>query len=132
MTLEPEDPPLPGELRAFLFSCFDSIEQVELLMILRGSDRWRSTRDVSEELRVALPAARRALETLAARGLLEVTVAAETTYRYKPRSADLSRYADLLAQHYVSSRHTIYKLVTNNSRTGVKRFADAFKLREPE
>ena len=122
---------LPSELRAFLHSCLESIEQVELLIILRGSERWRTTREVSEDLHVPLAAARRDLDTLAARGLLEVSVLQETRYRYRPKTDDLARYADLLARYYVTSRHLIFKAVTE-SRPAVKRFADAFKLRDPE
>ena len=123
---------LPAELRAFLHSCIESIEQVELLMMLRGSDRWRTTRDVATDLRLPVPAARRDLETLAARGLLEVSVQSEITYRYRPKSDDLARYGDLLAQHYVTARHVILTFVATNSRSALKRFADAFKLRSPE
>jgi hypothetical protein len=122
---------LPSELRAFLYSCIESIEQVELLMILRGSDLWRSTRDVAEDLHVPLAAARRDLDILTARGLLEVSVAEETRYRYRPKTDDLARYGDLLARHYVTSRHLIFKAITE-ARPAVKRFADAFKLRDPE
>jgi hypothetical protein len=123
--------PLPSELRAFIHTCIESIEQVELLIIMRGSERWRSTREVSEELGVPLALARRDLDTLAARGLLEVTVGAETTYKYRPKTSDLARYGDLLARHYVSSRHLIFKAVSD-ARAGVRRFADAFKLRDNE
>jgi predicted ArsR family transcriptional regulator len=124
--------PLPPELLAFLHSCIESIEQIELLMMLRGSDRFRSAREVSADLRVAVGVARRDLETLAARGLLEVSVGSEITYRYRPKSDDLARRGDLLAQHYVTSRHSILTFVASHSRLAVKRFADAFKLREPE
>jgi predicted ArsR family transcriptional regulator len=123
---------LPAALRAFLHSCIESIEQVELLIMLRGSDRFRTAREIATDLRLPVAVARRDLETLKARGLLEVTVAPETTYRYKPKTHDLARYGDLLAQHYVTSRHVILTFVAASSRRAVKRFADAFKLRDPE
>jgi hypothetical protein len=123
---------LPSELRAFLHSCIESINQVELLMMMRGSERWRTARDVAADLHVAVPVARTDLETLAARGLLEVFVASEIEYRYRPKTEDLARYGDLLAQHYVTSRHLIFAFVSTRSRIAMKRFADAFKLREGE
>jgi hypothetical protein len=123
---------LPGELRAFLHSCIESIAQVELLMLLRGSNQPRTARDVATALRLAPAVARRDLETLAARGLFEVRVDAETKYRYRPRSEELGRYCDLLAQHYVTSRQGVLGFIATESRLSVKRFADAFKLREPE
>jgi DNA-binding FadR family transcriptional regulator len=130
----PNDPgaPLPSELRAFLHSCIESLEQVELLIVLRGSDRFRSARDAATEFHLTPAAARSNLETLAARGLLEVRVGEETSYRYRPRSEELARYCDLLAQHYVTSRQAIVGFVATESRLSIKRFADAFKLREPD
>ena len=123
---------LPSELRAFLHSCIESIEQVELLLIMRGSERLRTARDVASEINVSAGVARTYLETLAARGLLEVRVGEETAYRYRPKSEDLARYCDLLAQHYITSRHAVLGFVATQSRRSLKHFADAFKLRDPD
>ena len=123
---------LPPQLRAFLHSCIESIDQVELLMMLRGSDRFRTAREVASESGASPTAARRNLETLAARGLLEVRVGEETAYRYKPKSEELGRYCDLLAQHYITSRPAVLGFVATESRLSLKRFSDAFKLRDPE
>jgi predicted ArsR family transcriptional regulator len=123
---------LPPELRAFLHSCIESIEQVELLILLRGSEAARTAREVATALRVSAATARRDLETLAARGLLEVRVGEETSYRYRPKADDLARYCDLLAQYYVTSRQAVLGFVATESRLSIKRFADAFKLRGPE
>jgi hypothetical protein len=124
---------LPSELRAFLHSCIDSIEQVEILMIIRGSDRFRTAREVGPELGMPVAAARRDLETLAARGLLEVRVSEnEIGYRYGPKTPDLARYADLLAQHYITARPAVLGFVARESSQSIKRFADAFRLRDPE
>jgi hypothetical protein len=75
-------------------------------------------------------AARHDLETLAARGLLEVLVASETGYRYRPKSGELARYCDVLAEQYITSRQTVLGYVATQSRRSIKRFADAFKLRD--
>lgn len=123
---------LPPPLRAFLHTCIESIDQVELLMMLRGSDRFRSAREVASESGVSPAAARGNLETLSARGLLEVRVGDETTYRYRPKSEELGRYCDLLAQHYITSRPAVLGFVATESRLSIKRFADAFKLRDQE
>ena len=71
---------LPPELRAFLHSCIESIEQIELLMLMRGSEHFRTARDVANALREPIGTARGDLETLAARGLLDVFVGEETAY----------------------------------------------------
>jgi predicted ArsR family transcriptional regulator len=132
--MDPDDAAtLPPDLRAFLQACIESIEQVELLMMLRGSERLRTVREIAADLRITPAVARREVETLTARGLLEASVASETLYRYRPNSSELSRRGDLLAQYYVTSRLLIYKVVAASaSRRSVKRFADAFKLRDSE
>ena len=127
-----ESPELPPQLRAFLHSCIESIDQVELLMMLRGSDRFRTAREVATETGVSATTARHNLETLSARGLLEVRVGDETAYRYRPKSEELGRYCDLLAQHYITSRPAVLGFVAAERRLSIKRFADAFKLRDQE
>lgn len=97
--------------------------------MLRGSDRMRTAREAAAELGVEVGRARRDLETLAARGLFEVRVGDELEYRYRPKSGELSRYCDLLAQHYVRSRRAVLGYVATDSHLSIKRFADAFKLR---
>ena len=98
----------------------------------RRPDRFRTARDVASESGVSAIAARRNLETLSARGLLEVRVGEETSYRYRPKSEELGRYCDLLAQHYITSRPAVLGFVATESRLSIKRFAVAFKLRDPE
>jgi DNA-binding FadR family transcriptional regulator len=126
------DHELPTELRVFIHSCIESIEQVELLLLMRGSDRMRTARDIASALRVSVAAARRNLETLAARGLLEVRVGEEIAYRYRPKSDDLARFCDLLAQFYITARQAVLGFVAAESRLSIKRFSDAFRLRDPE
>ena len=77
MAHEDAHAPLPPELRAFIHSCIESIEQVETLMLLRGSERSRTVRDVSTMLRVPLPTARRDLDTLATTLAAELAKASE-------------------------------------------------------
>jgi hypothetical protein len=123
---------LPREVRAFLHSCIESIEQLEILMLLRGSQEGRTAREVAAVLRVPTARARHDLEILTARGLLDVRVAEETSYRYGPKTSDLGRYCDLLAEYYVTARQTVFGFIASESRLSIKRFADAFKLRDPE
>ena len=121
---------LPPVLRAFLHSCIESITEVELLLLMRGSDRLRTAREVSSELGVSISVARRTVETLAARGLLEVRIGQETAYRFRPKSKELTSYCDLLAQYYITSRQSVLGFVAAESRLAIKRFSDAFKLRD--
>jgi hypothetical protein len=123
---------LPPELRAFLYSCIDAVEQVEILVLLCQSDRACSAKAVASNLSVTDAVARHHLETLVARGLLQATIGAEVTYRYAPKSVELRRYGDQLVEQYTTSRTAILQTVATASRRSVKRFSDAFKLRDSE
>jgi hypothetical protein len=122
---------LPSDLRAFLYSCIDSVEQVEILVLLCRSKRAWTAAATAAHLSMTDAAARNHLETLAARGLLQIAVATEVSYTYAPRSAPLREYAERLADSYTSSRLAIVRFIAANPRR-MKRFSDAFKLREPE
>jgi hypothetical protein len=43
----------PSELRAFLHTCIDGIEHIDILLILRDSDRAWTTREVAAAIRVS-------------------------------------------------------------------------------
>jgi hypothetical protein len=129
---EPTEGSLPNDLRAFLFSCIDSVEQVEIVSLLcRSAPEVWTARAVARELRLSDAGARHHLETLVARGLLQTAVGAEVTYSYAPKSAELRRYADQLVDYYGSARTTVLRFIAASPRRA-KRFADAFKLRDSE
>ena len=127
--LPPED--LPPGLRAFLYSCIDGVEQVEILSCLARSGRAWTAWAAAGELGLSDVSARHHLETLAARGLLTITVDAEVSYAYAPKTADLKGYADDLVARYGRSRTAVLRFIAANPRR-IKRFSDAFKLRDQE
>lgn len=124
---------LPAQLRAFLHSCIESIEQIEVLMLLRGSSRPRTATDVATALGVPPIAMRHSLEALAARRVLQSRGSGDDrTYVYAPASDDLAQRCDLLADYYVTSRQAVLGYVATGSRLSAKHLADAFRLRKPE
>jgi DNA-binding IclR family transcriptional regulator len=122
---------LSPELRAFLYSCIDAIEQLEMLVLLRRSGQPWTTRAVAAELGLTDVQTRAYLETLTARGLLAAKAGNEVTYKFEPRSPELTRYATLLAEAFTSSRSAVLRFVATSSRR-TKSFSDAFKLRDTD
>ncbi len=118
---------LPPDLKAFVFTCIDALEQVELLARLHASTAPQPAGAVARDLGITATAARHHLETLAARGLLQIEVGDEVTYRFDPKSDELRRYAARLLEHYASSRMAVIRAIQGSR--GLKSFADAFKLR---
>jgi hypothetical protein len=122
---------LPADIRAFLYSCIDAVEQIDILMLLHRSGQAWTAAATAAQLGLADAVARHHLETLVARGLLQITVASDVSYAYAPRTTDLRGYADRLSELHASSRTAIIRFVASNPRR-LKRFADAFKLRDTD
>jgi predicted ArsR family transcriptional regulator len=125
--MEPSAPTLPPELRAFLYSCIDSVDQAELLLHLRHVGRALSVRELAGNLGLASLPVRQHLETLTARGLLRADVGEEVRYRYAPDSERLRGYGELLADHYAADRDAVRRSI---SARAARTFADAFKIRK--
>src|ERR1051326_1637048 len=105
------DSELPADLRAFLYSCIDSVDQVDLLIRLRAWKTSQTVRQLSVATGLPSPSIRRHLETLVVRGLLRAEVGAEVSYRYAPETPDLRRYADLLHDWYSERRDQIVRAI---------------------
>ena len=120
------------ELRAFIYSCIDSVEQVQVLDLLSSTDAAWTARRVAERASLSDAVARHHLESMAARGLVSITVAGELSYRYAPKSEALRRYGDLLVAQYRRAPMSVIRLIASNVAPSVKRIADAFRLRDRE
>jgi hypothetical protein len=122
---------VPAPLRAFLYSCIDSVEQAELIVRLHGYDGGLSAGVLARELGISDAAARHHLEILVARGLFQTAIGVEVLYRYAPRSPELADFARQLVEFWGHSRSVlIHSLV--QSRGPLSSFSKAFKLRKGE
>jgi hypothetical protein len=123
---------LPASLRAFLYSCIDSIEQLELLMLLKDSREGRTARELAQEVGIPDGRARAYLQALAARGLAHVAVSQENRYSFRPASEALAGYCNELSNHLRDRRSDVLRFVSTLPPPAVRSFANAFKLRESE
>lgn len=130
MTEERTDELPSPELRAFIYSCIDSVEQVQVLDLLSSSDAGWTSRRVAERASLGDAVARHHLESMVARGLVSITVAGETSYRYAPKTETLRRYGDQLVDQYRRAPMSVIRLIASNVAPSVKRIADAFRLRD--
>lgn len=123
---------LSVDLKAFVFACVDSVEQMEILVLLHGQRGPQSTHEVASRLGLTPGAARHHLETLTARGLLHIDVGTEARFSFAPRNERLRSYAVQLVAAYEQSRMDVLRAITQNAKGSLKSFADAFKLRGRE
>jgi hypothetical protein len=121
---------LPADLRAFLYACIDAVEQAEFVVRLKASGEGCTARTLGTELGVPAEFARKHLETLVARGLLQTEVGSDVRYRYAPRSTELRRFAELLVECWAESRTTIVQFIVTQARSPFRTFSDAFDIRK--
>lgn len=122
---------VPFELRQLIAQRLESMEQVEVLVLLARTEprRWSSA-EVAAELRWPQPIAVNSLEELACGKLLTRagTGAASVTYEYAPPADDRESIAALI--HLYETRPLVLgRLIYDRPPTVARSFADAFRIR---
>ncbi len=122
---------LPPRVQRFIAAHIDSIEKLEVLLLLRAhADRAWTPAAVSQELRIAETSAARRLMDLAARGLLAVEGGSPAAYRYGPEDAEDAVTVDELAESYGTRRVSVITFIFSRPLDTVRGFADAFRLKK--
>ena len=121
------------EIEQFINDRINSVEQLEVLLLLRASpEKEWSAGEVSQKLYIQPDSAARRLADLHAGGLLVVSEAAGSLYRYGPRTSDLESVADGLAEAYKIRPVSIINLIFSRPRDQIRAFADAFRIRKED
>ena len=118
---------LSDEVRAFIHTHIHSVEQLEVLLLLRR-DRTRgfSGTEVASELRIHPASAEARLQDFEAR---EFCARTGDRFFYAPKTAELERLVGLLATAYGDARVTVIQTIFSKPPDALRSFADAFKLR---
>jgi len=119
--------PITDEVRAFIHAHIHSVEQLEVLLLLRRERSRLFTGDeVARELRVHPASAGRWLEDLAARRL---AMRDRDRFQFSPEGPALDRDVNALAAAYADARVAVIQLIFSKPTDAVRSFADAFKLK---
>jgi len=119
---------LPGDVHRFLYHNIDSVEQLEVLLLLRrGLDRGWTAEEVARELYSHPSSILHRMTSLAGRGLLRELEPA--CYQYAPRSAELHETVTRLAELYRRRRVAVITLIASKPIENVRAFSDAFRFR---
>jgi hypothetical protein len=129
-----DDSGFSNELLAFIREHIHSIEQLEvLLMIRRRADVEWTPASVSEEMRTGVPSASTRMKDLESRGLLQSTKnGTQSSYRYAPRTPELESAVAELDRAYAERRYTIIDLIFSKPVDKIRVFAEAFRIRRGE
>jgi hypothetical protein len=124
------DAAIPPRVQRFIATHIDSIEKLEVLLLLRArAERDWTARDISLELRITDASAAARLEDLMVRRLAEKHGTNPPTYRYRPASADDAEVIGELQATYSTRRVSVISFIFSKPLDKVRGFADAFRLK---
>ncbi len=124
------DSALPPQVQRFITAHIDSLEKLEVLLLLRARvDRVWSAEAVSRELRITESSASKRLRDLAHAGLVAEDGATPRGYRYSPASAQDEQDIAQLAEAYAERRVSVISFIFSRPLENVRGFADAFRLK---
>jgi len=120
---------LSGELQPFIAEHIESLEKLEVLLLLHGNPAtvW-SAQDVYQAIQSSqLSVARRLRELIAQGFLAEVS---KDQFQFRPKNKELSAMVDLLKTEYQVRRIRVIEAIFSKSTEKMRQFADAFKIRK--
>jgi hypothetical protein len=111
------DDTIPVEVRQFISATFDSIAQLEALMLFRATrdQEWRAD-SLAKRLYVDEAKAANVLQDLKSLGFLKPDGSSPEAYRYSPDSPGLARMADQVAEAYRNHLVPVTKLLHSKSK----------------
>lgn len=125
------DAGLPPRVQRFITTHIDSLEKLEVLLLLRArSEREWTASAVSLELRITESSAAMRLADLAARRLLVGSGATPPSYRFSPTDSEDVQAVAELAMVYGAKRVSVISFIFSRPLDKVRGFAEAFVLKK--
>jgi hypothetical protein len=123
--------PFPEDVRQFILAHINSVEQLEVLLLLREhpEQAWEPE-GLGKALYTSPAAALMRLTDLQTAGLVARTEAGEQNFRYAPTPPERDALVAGLAQAYKERRVSVISLIYSKPQSQVQAFADAFKFRK--
>jgi hypothetical protein len=127
----PGAPGLPPDVEAFIVRHIDSVEQLEVLLLLQASaGRVWTAEEVAQALYSTPASVSRRLEKL--RGGELLAAESGSAYRYRPATPELDQGVVRLAETYRERRVAVITLIASRPMDNVRAFSDAFRLGRKE
>jgi hypothetical protein len=120
---------LTPELQEFVHRTFDSVESIEIMMLLRRSrESFWAVPAVAEQLGLRPQLAQEEMDALRTHGVL--AVGAQTgAFRYAPGDTALSQRLDELATVYADRRVSVINLIYSANLERLRAFSNAFRVK---
>jgi hypothetical protein len=123
---------LPTEVEKFILNYIDSVEQLEILLLLSASlEKSWTVEQLNARIQSSPASVIQRLEGLVSRGLLAVSTTDPVTYQFRPANPDLVAAVEALATTYKERRLKVLECLFSKPQSSLRIFADSFKLKGP-
>lgn len=120
---------VPEEVRWFINRYIDSVERLEVLLLLQQNpEREWTGSAVAAELRIPSSAADKHLAKLCSYNILNVRIGNDLFYWFNPRPPHVEQGAQALAAAFAERRLAVLKLILERPAESIRDFAEAFRL----
>ena len=122
---------LPAPVKQLLARHIQSVEQLEVLLLLRSQPQraWTAA-EVFEVIRSSQSSIATRLQTFTSQGFFVEENTSPPTYRFAPKDQNLQAAVDQTASAYQIWRVRVIEAIFAPEADPVQSFADAFKLRK--
>jgi hypothetical protein len=116
---------IPDDIRQFIIVGIDSVAHLEALLLLRtGAHEHWEIPVVARRLYISEQETSRVLARLCEQGL--VMLNGKELYQYRPKSVELARMIDRMAEVYKKQLVPVTNLIHSKPRTRIQERADSF------
>jgi hypothetical protein len=120
------------DLQDFILQHINSVQRLEVLLLLYQNPRAWTAAAVSAVLYIAPHSAARNLQSLVSSGVASVTATADPDYRYAPKTEQLNHIVRELATAYQEHPVTVLTLIYSSSRFPLSTAAETCKLKRDQ
>jgi hypothetical protein len=116
-------------IRIFLENCIDSVEQLEVLLLLHAEpEREWSLAEIIAELRSTENSIKQRLANLYSRKVLAPPEPGSTTHRFRVVAPETTPIIDELAEHYRIRPNRVIDAIYARPTKALRDLADAFRI----
>lgn len=127
--MDQSERPIPKAVDQFLAQYVNSIEYLEILLLLADTpERHFTAEEVAQEIYAVPVSVSRRLEKMVTDRLAKATEEFTRSYRFAPVDRKLSALVAQVAQTYRERRVAVITLIASRPMENVRAFSDAFRL----
>jgi predicted ArsR family transcriptional regulator len=123
---------ISADVKQFIISHINSIEQLEILLLLAETRRAWSVVELADKICTTPDSARNRIDALQKAGLVSIAAVNPPSYVFQPATRELADAVTHLSQEYRERRISIVNLIYSQPIQNIRTISDAFRLRPPE